>query len=154
MGCFDLLCRLVCNGRGLEAAGVTEQLSQLLIQVGDTHPILLGVGMIWTVAVLSALVDNIPITIALIPVIKNLGAEGIDITPLWWALVFGVGFGGNGIIIGSTANVVVVSLSEKTRHPITSSLWNKRGSPVMILACAIASIMYAIFFEHFTGHAE
>jgi Na+/H+ antiporter NhaD/arsenite permease-like protein len=135
---------------GLEAAGVMDQLSHLLIQVSDIHPILLGVGMIWAVAVLSALVDNIPITIALIPVIQNLGAEGIDITPLWWALVFGAGFGGNGTIIGSTANIVVVSLSEKTRNPITSALWNRRGLPVMILACSVASVLYALFFSWFT----
>ena len=139
---------------GLEAAGVMEQLSHLLIQVSDSHPILLGVGMLWTVAVLSALVDNIPITIALIPVIKNLGLEGIDVTPLWWALVFGAGFGGNGTIIGSTANIVVVSLSEKTRTPITSALWNKRGLPVMILACVVASLLYTIFFPWFTEHAR
>jgi len=139
---------------GLEAAGVMEQLSRLLIQVSDIHPILLGVGMIWTVAVLSALVDNIPITIALIPVIQNLGAEGIDVTPLWWALVFGAGFGGNGTIIGSTANIVVVSLSEKTRSPITSALWNRRGLPVMILACVVASLLYAIFFPWFTEYAS
>ncbi len=138
---------------GLEAAGVMEQLSQLLMQVSDSHPILLGVGMMWTVAVLSALVDNIPITIALIPVIKNLGLEGIDVTPLWWALVFGAGFGGNGTIIGSTANIVVVSLSEKTRTPITSALWNKRGLPVMILACVVASLLYAIFFPWFAESA-
>jgi Na+/H+ antiporter NhaD/arsenite permease-like protein len=138
---------------GLEAAGVMEQLSRLLIQVSDTSPILLGVGMIWAVAVLSALVDNIPITIALIPVIQNLGAEGVDITPLWWALVFGAGFGGNGTIIGSTANIVVVSLSEKTRNPITSAIWNRRGLPVMILACAVASVLYAIFFSWFTTSA-
>jgi len=136
---------------GLEAAGVMEQLSHLLIQVSDTHPIMLGVGLIWAVAVLSALVDNIPITIALIPVIRNLGVSGIDITPLWWALVFGAGFGGNGTIIGSTANIVVVSFSEKTRNQITSALWNKRGLPVMILACVIASVLYAIFFPWFTG---
>jgi len=139
---------------GLEAAGVMEQLSRLLIQVSDTSPILLGVGMIWAVAVLSALVDNIPITIALIPVIQNLGAEGIDVTPLWWALVFGAGFGGNGTIIGSTANIIVVSLSEKTRTPITSALWNRRGLPVMILACVIASVLYAIFFPWFTEYAS
>ena len=136
---------------GLEATGVIEQLSQILIRVSDMDPILLGVGMIWTVAVLSALVDNIPITIALIPVIQNLGAAGIDVNPLWWALVFGAGFGGNGTIIGSTANIVVVSLSEKTRTPITSALWNRRGLPVMILACGVASLLYAVFFSWFTG---
>jgi len=138
---------------GLEAAGVMEQLSHLISQVSDTNPILLGVGMIWAVAVLSALVDNIPITIALIPVIQNLGAQGIDVTPLWWALVFGAGFGGNGTIIGSTANIVVVSLSEKTRTPITSAVWIRRGLPVMILACVVASVLYAVFFPWFTGDA-
>lgn len=136
---------------GMEAAGVMELISELLIQMSDVNPILLGVGMIWTVAILSALVDNIPITIALIPVIHNLGAAGIDITPLWWALVFGAGFGGNGTIIGSTANIVVVALSEKTRTPITTALWNKRGLPVMLLACTVASLFYAVFFSWFTG---
>ncbi len=139
---------------GLKATGVMQQLSRILIQASDAHPILLGVGMIWAVAVLSALVDNIPITIALIPVIQNLGAAGIDVNPLWWALVFGAGFGGNGTIIGSTANIVVVSLSEKTRNPITSSLWNRRGLPVMILACATASLLFSVFFPWFTGNAH
>ncbi|UCG24792.1 MAG: ArsB/NhaD family transporter [Chloroflexota bacterium] len=138
----------------LEAVGVMERLSQLIIQVSDANPILLGVGMIWSVAILSALVDNIPITIALIPVIRNLGAEGLDVTPLWWALVFGAGFGGNGTIIGSTANIVVVSLSEKTRSPITAGIWNRRGLPVMILACTVASVLFAIFFPWFTENAR
>ena len=71
---------------------------------------------------LSAVVDNVPITIALIPVIHGLGEAGMDVTPLWWALAFGAGFGGNGTIIGSTANIIVATLSEKTRTPITSSI--------------------------------
>src|SRR5687768_18623935 len=63
-------------------------------------PIWFGVSLIWIVAVLSAVVDNVPITIALIPVIHGLGDAGMDVTPLWWALAFGAGFGGNGTIIG------------------------------------------------------
>jgi Na+/H+ antiporter NhaD/arsenite permease-like protein len=83
----------------------------------------------------------------LIPVIKGLGAAGMDVHPLWWALAFGAGFGGNGTIIGSTANIIVVTLSEKTRTPITSKLWNRRGLPVMLITCAIASLMYIILFS-------
>lgn len=134
---------------GLESAGVLSDVARLIAQVRALHPILLGVSMIWAIAVLSAIVDNIPITIALIPVIQGLGTSGVDVTPLWWALVFGAGFGGNGTIIGATANVVVVSLSEKARHPISAVLWSKRGLPVMMLACTIASIMYALFFPFF-----
>jgi Na+/H+ antiporter NhaD/arsenite permease-like protein len=64
-------------------------------------------------------------------------------------LAFGAGFGGNGTIVGSTVNIIVADLSEKTRTPITSEVWRKRGLPVMLLTCAIASIMYAVFYQTF-----
>ncbi|MBE3142612.1 MAG: citrate transporter, partial [Planctomycetes bacterium] len=134
---------------GLEASGALQLLSGLLSQLSGLPPLWVGVTLIWVIAILSALVDNVPITIAMIPVIEGLGAAGVDIRPLWWALVFGAGLGGNATIIGSTANIVVASLSEKTRTPITSTLWNKRGLPVMMLTCGIASILYALFFGSF-----
>ncbi len=105
--------------------------------------------LIWVVAGLSAVVDNVPITIALIPVIRGLGEAGMDIVPLWWALVFGAGFGGNGTIVGSTVNIIIAGLSEKTRTPITSKLWSQRGLPVMLATCAIASILYTILYRWF-----
>lgn len=134
---------------GMEAAGVLETLVRVMERAAVMPPVLFGVLIIWGVAGLSAIVDNVPITIALIPVIQGLGAAGVDIGPLWWALAFGAGFGGNGTIIGSTANIVVASLSEKTRTPITSKLWNKRGLPVMLVTCAVASILYALAFPLF-----
>jgi Na+/H+ antiporter NhaD/arsenite permease-like protein len=134
---------------GLEAAGVLDALVRLMEHAAVIPPVLFGVLLIWVVAGLSAVVDNVPITIALIPVIQGLGAGGMDINPLWWALAFGAGFGGNGTIIGSTANIVVATLSEKTRTPITPKLWNKRGLPVMLATCAVASVLYAIAFPLF-----
>ena len=86
------------------------------------------------------------LTFAWIPVIEGLGAAVIPTGPLWWALVFGAGFGGNGTIIRSTANVVVASLSDKTRNPITSIVWNKQGLAVMIGTTLVASICYLVFF--------
>jgi Na+/H+ antiporter NhaD/arsenite permease-like protein len=134
---------------GLEKAGVLESIVGLFRGASSVNPVLFGVGIIWVVAILSAVVDNIPITIALIPVIHGLGTSGMDIAPLWWALAFGAGFGGNGTIIGSTANIIVVTLSEKTRTPITAALWMRRGLPVMLVACVIASILYTIFYNWF-----
>lgn len=131
---------------GLEAAGVLDAIIGLLERITYFPPLLLGIGIIWIVAALSAVVDNVPITIALIPVIQGLGEAGINVNPFWWALAFGAGFGGNGTIIGSTANIIVATLSEKTRTPITSKLWIRRGLPVMIVTCAIASILYALMF--------
>lgn len=134
---------------GLESAGVLEQIAEVMIEAANLNPVLLGIIFIWVVAILSAIVDNIPITIALIPVILQLGAAGINTAPLWWALVFGAGFGGNGTIIGSSANIVVASLSERTRTPITSAMWSKRGLPAMIAACVVASILYIVFFPFY-----
>jgi Na+/H+ antiporter NhaD/arsenite permease-like protein len=134
---------------GLEASGVLDLIAEAMIDAASLNPVLLGIIFIWVVAILSAIVDNIPITIALIPVILQLGAAGINTAPLWWALAFGAGFGGNGTIIGSSANIVVASVSERTRTPITSAMWSKRGLPAMIAACTIASILYAIFFPFY-----
>ncbi len=131
---------------GLEAAGVLSRLASLLAGARDMPPVLFGIALLWVVALLSAVVDNVPITIALIPVIKGLGTTGIATGPLWWALAFGAGFGGNGTIIGATANIVVASLSERTRTPITAALWNRRGLPVMLVTCVVASLLYALAY--------
>jgi len=131
---------------GMEQAGVMGAFSSLFTMGEGLSPVVLGLIILWVVAIASAFIDNIPITIALIPVILDLASAGINPNPLWWALAFGAGFGGNGTIIGSTANVVVVSLSERTRHPITAATWNKRGLPVMLATCTAASILYVLLF--------
>ena len=64
-------------------------------------------------------------------------------------MVFGAGFGGNGTIIGATANIVVTSLSNRTREPITPAIWSKRGLPVMLASCLTASILYVAAFYIF-----
>lgn len=134
---------------GLEAAGVWDAVVALVRDATRIPPVLFGVALLWTVAILSAVVDNVPVTVAFIPILRGLGEAGMDIGPMWWALAFGAGFGGSGTIIGSTANIIVTSLSERTRHPITAKLWMRRGLPVMLVTCAIASILYAIFFQSF-----
>jgi Na+/H+ antiporter NhaD/arsenite permease-like protein len=135
---------------GLEAAGVLHLVTDWILSLGEVNPRVLGVGLLWLVAALSAVVDNVPITIAFIPVIQELGANGVPVTPLWWALAFGAGLGGNGTLIGSTANVVVASLSERTRMPITSSLWNQRGLPVMLVTLLVITILYSLAYPYYT----
>jgi len=138
---------------GMEAAGVWEAVAAFVEHTSAIPPVLFGIAVIWIVAGLSAVVDNVPITIALIPVIHRLGASGIDVAPLWWALAFGAGFGGNGTIVGSTVNIIVADLSQRTHTPITAELWNKRGLPVMLVTCAIASIAYAALYPSFLHSA-
>lgn len=136
---------------GLEGAGVLESLARYLGQLAGLNPVVFGLALIWLVALLSAVVDNVPITIAMIPVIEELAQAGMNVTPLWWAVVFGAGFGGNGTIIGSTANIVVAGFSEKTRTPITTRIWNRYGFPVMLVTCAIISVLYVAAYPWFSS---
>jgi len=134
---------------GLQGAGVLQALGEAVVPIFQGEPGLASVGMIWFVAVLSAVIDNVPVTIAVIPVITYLGSTGVNPLPFWWATAFGAGFGGNATIIGSAANVVVVQYSRQTREPISSKLWTRRGLPVMALTCLLASLAMAVAYSHF-----
>lgn len=131
---------------GLEAAGVFEPIAEALTPIGQANPRLLGVVVIWVVAALSALVDNVPVTIAMISLLNGLEAMGVNVSALWWAVVFGAGFGGNATTIGSTANILIVSLSEQTRVPISARLWSRVGLPVAIATCIVGSILFFLFY--------
>jgi Na+/H+ antiporter NhaD/arsenite permease-like protein len=133
---------------GLESTGILQELAHSVLGLSTQNPMLFSILLLWMVAILSAFLDNIPVTIALIPVIQSLAASGVNVNALWWALAFGAGLGGNGTIIGSTANIVVASLSERTRNPITVKLWNKRGLPVMLATCAVTTILFMIAYPY------
>jgi Na+/H+ antiporter NhaD/arsenite permease-like protein len=131
---------------GLQAAGVFEPIANALSGLGRSYPRLLGVVIIWVVAALSALVDNVPVTIAMITLLTSLAATGVNVRALWWAVVFGAGFGGNATSIGSGANILIVSISRKTHTPITSRLWSRRGLPVAVATCVVGSLLFYIFY--------
>ena len=107
--------------------------------------------LIWVSAVASAIVDNIPFCAAMLPVINQLGelSEEVNVIPLYWALAIGCGFGGNATPIGSSANVMTISISERGGHKISTKEWLAVGVPVMIITCAIATIVVALFYSHF-----
>lgn len=131
---------------GLEASGVLRAIAGGMAELSAASLLGASLVMLWVAALLSAVIDNIPFTIAMIPVIEQLGLLGINATPLWWALALGAGFGGNGTPIGSTANVVTVALSEKTRTPITMRVWVRSGLPVMLVTCTVASLLFILLF--------
>lgn len=131
---------------GVEASGLLGLVGGSLSDLSSQDLILMGVALIWVAAIASAVIDNIPFTIAMIPIIQAIARPGLDITPLWWALALGAGFGGNATPIGSTANIVVVTLSEKTKHPITTRIWLRNGLPISISTSVVATILYVVFF--------
>jgi len=134
---------------GLEFSGALDIVAEMLVSGADNNIVMTAIIVLWISAVLSALVDNIPFTVAMIPVIAALQAKGVDVNILWWALVFGVGFGGNGSPIGSTANVIDVSKSEQTDTPITLKGWMRSGALVMVITCVIATVVLITFSDYF-----
>ena len=137
---------LFVTAGGLEASGVLGLIADRVAGLADANLLGASLLMLWVAASLSAVVDNIPFTIAMIPVIERLSHLGVNPIPLWWALALGAGFGGNGTPIGSTANVVTVALSEKTRTPITTRIWLRSGLPVMLVTCVAASLLFVLLF--------
>lgn len=132
---------------GLEHAGVLNQAAALIAGGAADNLLLTAIIVLWASAILSAIVDNIPMTVAMIPIIAFLGTQGIPVDLLWWALVFGVGFGGNGSPIGSTAGIIVTCKSEQTDHPISFKQWLKSGTPVTFAGLSVATIAIIIFAQ-------
>ncbi|MBM2818461.1 MAG: rane protein [Nitrosarchaeum sp.] len=107
--------------------------------------------VIWVSAIASAFVDNIPFAVTMIPLIEILNQNSTItsefqsvISPLWWALSLGVGFGGNGTLIGSSAGVIAIGLAEKYGYKITFMQFFKIGFPFMIITVAVGSIVLMI----------
>jgi len=143
---------------GVEHSHFLEYLGQFIIPLVDAYGLLFtSIALMWIAAVLSAAIDNIPFTAAMIPIILSMEAQGINVTPLWWSLAIGVGMGGNGTHLGSTANVFIVTISEKLAREqndqslaITPGLWFRKGTPVMLLTLMVCSIGMATFFDFFS----
>jgi len=104
--------------------------------------------IIWVAAIMSAFVDNIPFTATMLPIVSYLSKviPGAESNVLWWALAFGACFGGNGTIIGASANVVTVGIAESLGHRITFLEFMKYAFVLMTITIFIANIWLLIFY--------
>jgi len=137
---------------GAEKAGAIDLLSNTLLQISGGNPWVLFFMIIWISALASAFIDNIPFAATMIPLIyaiyntESIAAVfgGLAINPLWWALSLGVGFGGNGTVIGSSAGIVATGLAEVNGHRITFIQFMRVGFPFMMASVAVGSIVLLI----------
>lgn len=127
--------------------GYLEDLAVWIFDNFGSDPVMLAVAIVWVSAIASAIIDNIPFTAAMIPVIVSIVEANpeLDIAPLFWALAMGAGFGGNATPIGSSANVMTVAISERGPRPITTAEWVKVGLPVMVITCVVATVFIIVF---------
>lgn len=136
---------------GLVETGVVDKLAHLVIEATSDKPITTMLILLWASALLSAILDNIPFVATLIPLIIAMGNSGVDVVPLWWAVSLGACLGGNGTLIGASANVVLSGISAKHGHPITFKQFLKVGFPVMIMTVVLSTIYltlrYGVFYH-------
>jgi len=104
--------------------------------------------ILWVAAIMSAFVDNIPFTATMLPIVAYLTEviPGADSQVLWWALAFGACFGGNGTMIGASANVVTLGIAESAGHPIKFVGYMKVGFPYMLISVALANVWLLLFY--------
>lgn len=130
----------------LEANGVIEALAQKALAVSDGNLMLTGALILWMSAIASAFVDNIPFVATMIPLLQSVGqASTMPMDPLWWSLALGACLGGNGTLIGASANITVAGIAERHGTTIKFVDFLKIGFPLMLMSVAMASVYLYLF---------
>jgi len=129
--------------KGIEQAGVLDILADRALGLTGGDMSLTALTILWISAIVSAIVDNIPFVATMIPLIKSMaptfgGAE--NLMPLWWSLALGACLGGNGSLVGASANLIVAGFAERAGHRIRFLPFMAAAFPLMILSIFIASI--------------
>jgi Na+/H+ antiporter NhaD/arsenite permease-like protein len=135
---------------GLVETGLIDRLAQWSLSVTAGNFKLTGMLILWLSAIASAFVDNIPFVATMIPLIHQMGNLGglssTQLEPLWWCLSLGACLGGNGTLIGASANVIVAGLSEKNGYPISFVGFMKTAFPIMIVSIIISTIYLLVVY--------
>ena len=131
---------------GLQETGVIQILANGLMDLTEGHMTLTILLILWVSAIVSSFLDNIPFVATLIPLILTMQSSGVDVTPLWWAVSLGACLGGNGTLIGASANVVLSGISNRHGFPITFASYFKVGFPLMLVSVAISTVFLLLRF--------
>ena len=125
----------------LVETGVIKAMAAEAIKITNGSVPATAILILWMSAIASAFIDNIPFVATLIPLIKDMGEMGLsNLDPMWWSLALGACLGGNGTLIGASANVVVASMAAQRGKPITFVEFMKIAFPLMILSIIISTV--------------
>jgi Na+/H+ antiporter NhaD/arsenite permease-like protein len=132
---------------GLIETGVISLLADYSVNLTGGDVKSTAILILWVSAIASAFIDNIPFVATMIPMIKEMGEMGVtNLEPLWWSLSLGACLGGNGTLIGASANVIVAGLAAKEGHHISFGKFLLIAFPLMILSIAICTVY--IYFRY------
>lgn len=128
---------------GLVEVGVLDKVAEWSLGLTGGVPVVMAMLIVWLSAIFSAFVDNIPFVATMIPLIQKIGVLGgltpEQLQPLWWSLALGACLGGNGTIVGASANVIVSGIAEKNGYTISYKKYFLIAFPFMLLSIVIAS---------------
>jgi Na+/H+ antiporter NhaD/arsenite permease-like protein len=127
----------------LEATGVISGLAQTLVSAVRGNLMIAVFAVLWLSAILSAVIDNIPFVAAMIPLIRAIAPSfggHAALEPLWWALSLGACLGGNGTLIGASANLTVAGLAQRAGIPFGFGQYTLRAAPLMLLSVLICQL--------------
>jgi Na+/H+ antiporter NhaD/arsenite permease-like protein len=124
---------------GVVKTGIIGELAQTVLAFSGGRTDVAALAVLWMSGIISAIVDNIPYTVTMVPLVQDLGRV-MNIEPLIWALSLGANFGGNATIIGASANVVVASMSEARGYPISFVSYLRYGVPATLATMLVASV--------------
>jgi len=126
---------------GIKETGIIKMLASGVIEITGGDLTLTALSILWVSAIASAFIDNIPFCATMIPLVKDLGAmTGMDLYPVWWSLSLGACLGGNGTVIGASANVIASGVAEEHGYKITFIRFFKTAFPIMIITIIISTI--------------
>jgi Na+/H+ antiporter NhaD/arsenite permease-like protein len=126
---------------GLVETGVIAKLAAQAIEWTGGNVTAASMLILWMSAIASAFLDNIPFVATMIPMIQEMGNMGVDnLEPLWWSLALGACLGGNGTLIGASANLIAAGMAGKEGHPISFVKFMKLAFPLMLLSIVLSSV--------------
>ena len=118
--------------------GLIAQVAEMALRLTDGNLALTSMLLLWLSAIASGIVDNIPYTATMIPIVENLG-QSMPVLPLWWSLALGACLGGNATLVGAAANVVVANVAEKSGHPISFKRFLGYGLATTVMSLLLAT---------------
>ena len=129
--------------------GIIKQIALYCFEITKGEVLETSLLVLWLSAIISAFLDNIPFVATMIPLIFDMGNMGIvNLEPIWWSLALGACLGGNGTIIGASANLIVAAMAAEKGHNISFVKYLKVGFPVMLLTILIStSYVYLRFLN-------
>ena len=130
----------------LSEVGVIGMLAQALIDVTGGSTFIAMLVLLIASAIISSFLDNIPFVATMIPILLSMEATGMDVMPLWWAVSLGACLGGNGTLIGASANVVMSDIAKKHGTEITFMGFLKYGFPIMLVTIAVSAVYLVVRF--------